>query len=146
MLLRLFHKLQTVTKIKVDTVILIKHGGGLWEVLLTESYHPLIDLHHIDAPNSRIAGDLSGCSPVTATDNQHLFNAGISSESRMANHLMVSKFIFFGHHHEAIKGEKSPKGIALEKINPLIFGLFGYNMLLNLNGKTDILGMIFGVP
>ena len=113
---------------------------------LADLHHPLVNLHQVNLFDILILGQLPDSTPITATDDQHPFGAGMHAHRYMGYHLMVDKLILLRQHQIAIKSQHPAKLLGLKNINPLKLTLLAKELLVNLNGKPHIRSMLFCKP
>ena len=126
--------------------LIVKGTGCFWKILLADLNYLLVNFHHINVFNSAVSGQLTDYSPVTRTDNKHVFYMGIYRHGNMNNHFVINELVLFRKHHIAVKSEKSAEFLRLKNVNALKIAFAAVKLFVHLNGQLYVFCMKFTEP
>ena len=92
-----------------------------------------------------VAAQLADTAAVAAADDEHLFDLLAEHRERYVHHhLMVDELVALGQHHVAVEREKAAEFLAFEYVDALKVALFGMQLTVHLNLKSDRRRVHFG--
>ena len=119
-----------------------RHAG---QILLADRDDALVDLHEVDVLDVLVAAQLAHAAAVAAADDEHLFDFFAQNGERYVHHhLMVDELVALGQHHVAVERQKAAEFLAFKDVDALKVALFGMQLTVHLNLKSDRRRVHFG--
>ena len=138
-------KLQGIFKMDMNAAV-IEAAGIARQIIAAGFDNGRIHFYQIDRPYPVIARQFPHDSAVPGTDDQDILALLMYCHGHMSNHFIIDKFIPFGKHDVAIKGQDAAKFRCFKNIDALIFALPGIQMAVNADTVLDIGRMKFTEP
>ena len=123
----------------------VERAGDTRQVLPAHRDNALVDLHEVDVLDVLVAAQLAHAAAVAAADNEHLFDFFAQNGKRYVHHhFVIDELVPLGEHHIAVQRQKAAELLAFKYVDALKVALFGMQLTVHLNLKSDRRRVHFG--